>query len=72
VAEKLRSGVFQMAPLTGGMATEPTALTLSVGAASLAPNVVDAQLLMTCADRALYHAKRNGRNQVQIWTDAMA
>jgi two-component system, cell cycle response regulator len=68
VAEKLRSGVAEMPPLTGGMALEPTPVTLSVGATSLTPDVVDAQLLMSCADRALYSAKRNGRNQVQLWT----
>jgi diguanylate cyclase (GGDEF)-like protein len=72
VAEKLRSGVEEMPPLKGGMATEPTAVTLSVGATSLPPDVVDARLLMSCADWAMYRAKHYGRNQVQLWNDPTA
>jgi diguanylate cyclase (GGDEF)-like protein len=69
VAEKLRQAIQDLPPLRGGMEAEPTAVTLSVGGASLGPDVVDAHLLMSCADRALYEAKRNGRNQVRLWTD---
>ena len=68
VAEKLRYAVEQLPPLTGGMGSETTAVTLSVGGASLGPDAVDAQLLISCADQALYEAKRNGRNQVRLWT----
>jgi len=47
----------------------PTSLTMSVGGTSLGADVVDRQLLISCADHALYEAKRNGRNQVRLWSD---
>src|SRR5439155_24366 len=46
-----------------------TTLTMSVGGTSLGADVVDRQLLISCADHALYEAKRNGRNQVRLWSD---
>lgn len=64
VAEKLRRAVEALPPLRGGMADEPTAVTLSIGGTSLPSHAVDAQLLLNCADRALYQAKRSGRNRV--------
>ena len=66
VAEKLRAGVEALPPVVGGMLQEPTPLTLSVGATSLEPDELDAQLLIGCADRAMYDAKRSGRNQVRL------
>jgi diguanylate cyclase (GGDEF)-like protein len=67
VAEKLRQAVEELPPLAAG-----SPLTLSVGGASLGPDVVDGQLLMSCADHALYEAKRNGRNQVRMWDRSSA
>jgi diguanylate cyclase (GGDEF)-like protein len=69
VAEKLRRAVEELPPIEGGMAAGQSSVTLSVGGTSLEADVVDAQLLMSCADHALYEAKRNGRNQVRLWTD---
>jgi diguanylate cyclase (GGDEF)-like protein len=69
VAEKLRRAVEEMPPLRGGMTTTPTAVTLSLGGTSLSSGVVDAELLMSRADQALYQAKHNGRNQVRLWSD---
>ncbi len=68
VAEKLRTGVEALPAVAGGMEAElaATPLTLSVGATSLEPDLLDAQLLISCADRALYDAKRSGRNQVRV------
>jgi diguanylate cyclase (GGDEF)-like protein len=66
VAEKLRKAVEELSPVQGGMGSERTAVTLSVGGASLGPDMLDAQGLIASADRALYEAKRNGRNQVRL------
>jgi diguanylate cyclase (GGDEF)-like protein len=72
VAEKLRRSVEELPPLRGGMATSTaTPMTLSVGGTSLGFNEVDAQLLISCADQALYQAKGNGRNQVRLWSDPL-
>ncbi len=68
VAEKLRRAVEELPPLQGGTMSKPTVLTLSLGGASLGPDVVAAELLVSCADEALYEAKRNGRNQVRLWS----
>jgi diguanylate cyclase (GGDEF)-like protein len=67
VAEKLRRAVEEIPPLQGGMTATPTPVTLSLGGTSLASDVVDAALLISSADQALYLAKRNGRNQVCLW-----
>ena len=69
VAEKLRRAVEDLPPLRGEMGAEATAVTLSIGGTSMEASVVDAQRLMSCADRALYEAKRNGRNQVRLWSE---
>jgi PleD family two-component response regulator len=69
VAEKLRVAVEALPPVGGGMQEPPTLVTLSLGGTSLGSDVVDAELLVSCADRALYEAKRNGRNQVRLWTE---
>jgi diguanylate cyclase (GGDEF)-like protein len=68
VAEKVRRAVEELEPMSGGMTRRPTALTLSVGGTSLSSDVVEVELLISCADQALYNAKRNGRNQVYLWT----
>lgn len=66
VGEKLRKAVEELPPVQGGMTSECTRVTLSVGGTSLAPAELDVQLLIASADRALYKAKRNGRNRVQL------
>jgi diguanylate cyclase (GGDEF)-like protein len=72
VAEKLRQAVEGLPPVQGGMDPKPSKLTLSLGGTSLGSEQVDPELLVSCADQALYQAKRNGRNQVRLWTDPLA
>ncbi|MEO8000659.1 MAG: sensor domain-containing diguanylate cyclase [Arenimonas sp.] len=48
---------------------ESKIVTLSIGVASHTPAANDdPQYLISCADKALYEAKRNGRNRVEIYT----
>jgi len=71
VAEKLRRAVEELPPVRGGMSATPTQVTLSIGGTSLNADLVGAEALINCADQALYEAKRNGRNQVRLWSDPL-
>jgi two-component system cell cycle response regulator len=60
VAERLREAVqsaeWQLRPVTG-----------SFGVASIRPDMETRQELIESADQALYQAKKNGRNRVEVW-----
>ncbi len=44
-------------------------VTISAGVASIRPSAeIEPSLIIQQADDALYHAKKQGRNQVQVWT----
>jgi len=45
--------------------------TLSIGVVSFPEDTDDRASLVTMADEALYHAKRNGRNRVSLYRDAL-
>jgi two-component system cell cycle response regulator len=45
------------------------ACTLSLGVATFPDDASEGQLLIDCADQALFHAKRQGRNQSIAWRD---
>ncbi|HEY4276857.1 MAG TPA: GGDEF domain-containing protein [Conexibacter sp.] len=61
VAEQLRAAVAAIE-----LPIEGVSLTTSVGVAALPLHAVDADSLMRAADRALYAAKRAGRDRVEI------
>lgn len=67
IAERIRRDVE-----SAGFATEEetagfSRITLSLGVASLTPGTQSGEALIGLADRALYAAKRKGRNRVEIY-----
>ena len=68
-AEKLRS-VIEKEIFTGEKESQPKGtLTLSLGVASYPTDSSDMQNLLELADRALYKAKEQGRNQVVTYSE---
>lgn len=64
VADRLRSYVERMqTTLANG---DILRLTVSVGLSNSADSSVELTELLSLADRAMYEAKRAGRNQVQV------
>ena len=66
VAEKLRQTVAAL-KIPHNAPAEGSSLTISIGLATMVPESgSDCRLLISAADRGLYLAKNNGRNQVGI------
>ena len=66
LAEKLRQTVAAL-KIPHNTPTEGCGLTISIGLATMVPQAgTDCRLLISAADRGLYLAKNNGRNQVGI------
>ncbi len=60
VAERLRGAVAQFA-------FPHRQVTISIGIAEFPCDAPDASSLVTCADKAMYHAKLSGKNTVSLW-----
>jgi diguanylate cyclase (GGDEF)-like protein len=69
MAERLRQ-VVEQTPFSAGPDGARFNVTVSIGLATLGDTQVDSHDLITCADAALYHAKRSGRNRVSIYESA--
>ena len=63
-AERLRSAVEAIAFCA--LDNEPTPLTVSIGIACMVSADASVEILLHAADAALYDAKRNGRNRVEM------
>jgi predicted signal transduction protein with EAL and GGDEF domain len=50
---------------------EPLTVTASIGIAQDLPEIIDPKHILTHADIALYHTKRNGRNGCSFYSPAM-
>jgi len=69
VAERMRQSVAGK-PVPSGQGGTPVELTISVGVATMRPTIsAGSQELVRRADEALYAAKTNGRNRVEVWRD---
>jgi len=66
VAERLRADVAAMEPMPHGA----PGITVSIGVATRVPGDADVHALVLRADRALYEAKRSGRNRVAAAADS--
>lgn len=65
VAERVRLAIAEhLFPVGGGVH-----LTCSLGVATYPEDAADRSLLVACADRAMYAAKRLGRNQARTFAD---
>jgi len=63
LGERIRSAVGQLRLHNNG---QPVRFTVSIGVAGRLPGEEDTAGMVERADKALYTAKRNGRNQVQV------
>jgi diguanylate cyclase (GGDEF)-like protein len=62
VAEKVRAAVANL-----GLSEVDEPVTTSIGVAAFPDDAADADTLVRAADRALYAAKGNGRNRVELF-----
>ena len=67
IAERIRRGVEAAGFATGEGKADVSRITLSLGIASVNPEVSGGDGLIRVADRALYEAKRKGRNRVEVY-----
>ncbi len=67
IAERIRRRV-ERTHFTHGQQQPYGAVTVSIGISSFAPQVDLPARLIGAADQALYHAKRHGRNRVEVYT----
>ncbi|MBI3995635.1 MAG: sensor domain-containing diguanylate cyclase, partial [Nitrospirae bacterium] len=69
LAERIRKAVEGLSPMVHG---EPLKITISLGMAVYPDDARDRQTLIERADRALYAAKHNGRNQTCLYSKIRA
>lgn len=69
VAEKVRIAVQELPPLEGSEDGQRVQLTISVGGTSATSGGGSVEELVDHADRALFVAKRSGRNRVVLWDE---
>jgi diguanylate cyclase (GGDEF)-like protein len=68
LANRLRLAI-ESAPLSGEQLNPVGPVTVSIGLALLPEHGTELADLIGKADRAMYRAKANGRNRVEIWSE---
>jgi diguanylate cyclase len=66
IAERIR---LKVAQTPFAWEQHATAVTVSIGVAVLSPEIDQVETLVTRADKAMYHAKRKGRNRVELYNE---
>jgi diguanylate cyclase (GGDEF)-like protein len=69
IAERIRLKVAQT-PFAWEQHATP--VTVSIGVGVLSPEIDQVETLVTRADQAMYHAKRKGRNRVELYNEECA
>ena len=67
-ADRLRVAVETM-PFTGDQLETVSPITVSIGLALMPDHGADINELIEKADKAMYRAKENGRNRVEVWNE---
>ncbi|MFO6420027.1 diguanylate cyclase [Hylemonella sp. W303a] len=70
-AEALRTAFGQTPMRVSAKDAPPLNVTLSCGVAAFPLHAEQGEALISCADQALYAAKRQGRNRTQVWPQAV-
>ncbi len=71
IAERMRQRVME-ADYPHGKSQPRGTVSISIGISSFAKHIDTAEKVIAAADRALYHAKNQGKNRVEFYVDNMA
>src|SRR5205807_3659549 len=66
IADRIRRKIYDTS-FTHGKSQPLGAVTVSIGLSTFSPSLDSAEAIATAADRALYHAKRRGKNRAYAY-----
>jgi diguanylate cyclase (GGDEF)-like protein len=66
IADRIRRKIMET-PFTHGKSQPLGAVTVSIGLSAISPALNSAEAIVRAADRALYHAKRHGKNRAYAY-----
>jgi len=66
IADRIRRKIYETA-FTHGKSQPLGAVTVSIGLSAFSPALDSAEAIVRAADRALYHAKRHGKNRAYAY-----
>jgi diguanylate cyclase (GGDEF)-like protein len=71
IADRIRRKIYST-PFTHGKSQPLGAVTVSIGLSAFSPALDSAEAMIRAADRALYHAKRHGKNRAYAYQGVQA